>query len=89
LGGSSPVADLALQLNTASFPSATVTSFTSPWGSQIGLAEHRQLQSFTPRSVSNDLLPFVVGQSYDSFTLLSIKGVMFSALSAGHSSVVH
>jgi hypothetical protein len=27
-------------------------------------------------SVSNDLLPFMVGQSYGSFTLLSVKDVM-------------
>jgi hypothetical protein len=27
-------------------------------------------------SVSNDLLPFLVGQSHDNFTLLSVKDVM-------------
>jgi hypothetical protein len=48
------------------------------------------LQETLLNSVSKDLLPFMVGQSHDSFTLLSAKNVMFfSALSAGHSSVVH
>jgi hypothetical protein len=34
------------------------------------------LQETLLNSVSNDLIPFVVGQSYDSFTLLSVKDVM-------------
>jgi hypothetical protein len=34
------------------------------------------LQEILLNSVSNDLLPFMVGQSHDSFTLLSVKDVM-------------
>jgi hypothetical protein len=41
--------------------------------------------------VANDLLPFMVGQSHDSFTLLNIKDVTLFrivAMSAGHSCAV-
>jgi hypothetical protein len=34
------------------------------------------LQEQLLNSVSNELLPFMVGQSHDSFTLLSVKEVM-------------
>jgi hypothetical protein len=34
------------------------------------------MQEALLKSVSNDLLPFMVGQSYDSFTLLSVKDAM-------------
>jgi hypothetical protein len=34
------------------------------------------LQETLLNGVSYDLLPFMVGQSYDSFTLLSVKDVM-------------
>jgi hypothetical protein len=50
------------------------------------------LQETLLNSVSNDLLPFMVGQSHDSFTLLSVNcegSDVISALSAGHSRVVH
>jgi hypothetical protein len=40
--------------------------------------------------LNSDLFPFKVGQNHDSFELRSVKDVMlFSALSAGHSSAVH
>jgi hypothetical protein len=40
--------------------------------------------------VSKNLLPFMVRQSHDSFTLPSVKGVMFfPALSAGHARASH
>jgi hypothetical protein len=43
------------------------------------------LQETLLNSVSNDSLPLMVGQSHESFALLSAKNVMFfSALSAGH-----
>jgi hypothetical protein len=36
-------------------------------------------------SVSNDLFPFMVGQSHDSFTLLSVKDMML----VQHCQVIH
>jgi hypothetical protein len=38
------------------------------------------LQEKLVNSVSNDLLLFMVGQSHDSFTLLSAKNVMFFSI---------
>jgi hypothetical protein len=34
------------------------------------------LQETLSNSVANDLLPFIAGQSHDSFTLLGVKDVM-------------
>jgi hypothetical protein len=36
------------------------------------------LQETLLKRVSNDLLPFIVGQGHDSFTLLSVKDVMLN-----------
>jgi hypothetical protein len=45
------------------------------------------LQETLLNSASHDLLPFMVGQSRDSFILLSVKAI--SALSASHLSALH
>jgi hypothetical protein len=44
------------------------------------------LQKTLVNVVSSDLLPFIIGQSYDSFALLSISDVsdVISALPADH-----
>jgi hypothetical protein len=47
------------------------------------------LNYYMKYSVSNDLLPFMVGQSHDSSTAECQGCDVISALSAGHSSAVH
>jgi hypothetical protein len=38
------------------------------------------LQETLSNAVSNDLLPFMIGQSHDSFTLLSVKDAVVTSL---------
>jgi hypothetical protein len=51
----------------------------------VELPLFENLAGTTCEIVSNDLLPFLVEQSHDSSTLLSVKDVIvFSTLAAGH-----